>query len=164
MTDQYSHSDGALSANYPAAAAAIESLDCDPTDGSAPDRDELCARLSDRDVDPVVATLLESLAEERDRLAERVDELPAQLDRIHDIATTASGTSETNANALDDLESDHEETRAIARSAVAKAQQADADQQADAESLPEGIDPVVRRSIFRELSGPDRHGDLRRTE
>jgi hypothetical protein len=143
MTDQYPHSDGAQSANRDAAATATTRLDCDPTDGSDPDRDELCARLSDRDVDPVVATLLQSLAEERDRLAERVDELEAQLDRTHDIATTASGNSEANANALDELESDHEETREIARSAVAKAQQleADADQQADAETLPEGIEP-----------------------
>jgi hypothetical protein len=119
------------------------SVDCgtaQPTDDKIA---RLCDTLSDRDVDPVVATLLETLVAERERLQGRVAELEDQLDRTHDIATTASGKSEANESALDDLEDDHEETREIARSAVATAQQveADADQQADAETLPEGVEP-----------------------
>jgi len=143
MTDQYSHSDGAQFDDRDAAVAAALDMDIDTSDGGGIDLDALCARLSDRDVDPVVATLLEALVQERNRLAERVDELEAEVEQTHDIATTASGTAATNETALADLADDHEETREIARSAVAKAQQleADADQQEDAETLPEGVEP-----------------------
>jgi len=143
MTDQNSHTDGDQSANRDAAVAAALDMDIETRDGSGPDCDALLARLSDRDVDPVVATLLESLVQERARLEERVDELEQQVERTHDVATTASGDAAMNDSRLEDLEADHEETREIARSAVAKAQQleADTDQQEDAESLPEGVEP-----------------------
>ena len=106
-----------------------------PTDR---DIDVLLAQLADHDVDPVVATLLETLVAERDRLQERIEQLEAKLERTHDIATTASGHSEANESRLDDLETDHEKTRDIARTAVAKAEQADCEETG---SLPDGIEP-----------------------
>jgi hypothetical protein len=121
-------------------ANSVESRPTQPTDC---DIDALCEQLSDRAVDPVVQELLADLGAACARLQDRVADLEDQLDRTHDIATTASGKSEATDSRLDELEADHEETREIARSAVATAQQfeADADQQADAESLPEGIEP-----------------------
>ncbi|MDS0261899.1 hypothetical protein NDI56_21060 [Haloarcula sp. S1CR25-12] len=143
MTDQHSHSDEAQCDTRDAAVAAALDMDIETDDGTGPELDTLLAQLSDRDVDPVVAALLKSLVQERDRLAERVDELEDNVERTHDIATTASGDAAANESRLDDLDEDHDETREIARSAVAKAQQleADTDQQEDAESLPEGVEP-----------------------
>ncbi|MBX0305668.1 hypothetical protein [Haloarcula salinisoli] len=143
MTDQYSHSDGDQYTNRDAAVAATLDMDIDTGNGSGPNCDTLLGQLNDREVDPVVATLLQALVQEREQLQERVDELEQQVEQTHDIATTASGDAAANESRLDDLEDGHEETREIARSAVAKAQQleADADQQEDAESLPEGVEP-----------------------
>ena len=103
------------------------------------DTDTLLARLADRDVDPILRTLLQELVAERDRLQARVEELEAQLERTHDVATTASAKSEQATSQLDELEAAHDKTREIARTAVATAEQADADQEAD--SLPEGVEP-----------------------
>ncbi|MBX0305701.1 hypothetical protein [Haloarcula salinisoli] len=143
MTDQYSHADDAQFDDRDSAVAAALGMDIETGDGTGPDCEALLARLSDRDVDPVVATLLESLVQEREQLRERVDELENEVERTHDIATTASGKAEANDSRLEELEEEHDETRDIARSAVAKAQQleADADQQEDVESLPEGVEP-----------------------
>ena len=140
MSDQTAP-DGELIDDRDAAVAATLDMAVETGEGSGPDCDALLARLSDRNVDPVVATLLESLVQERARLEERVDELEAKLERTHDIATTASGDAATNESRLAELEEDHEETREIARSAVAKAEQDNADQQEDAETLPEGVEP-----------------------
>ncbi|WP_262181565.1 hypothetical protein [Haloarcula laminariae] len=125
------------------AVASSSAVDCELGTMAEEDIQTLLTALGERDVDPVVHTLLETLVAERDRLAERVDELEAKLERIHDVATTASGKSEATDSRLDDLEDAHDETRDIARSAIGKAQQleADADQQEDAETLPDGVEP-----------------------
>lgn len=70
MTDQQSTSDGDQFDDRDAAVAAALEMDID---GANADLDALLARLSDRNVDPVVATLLETLFHERERLTERVD-------------------------------------------------------------------------------------------
>ena len=138
MSDQHQLSDAAQSDKHVTPAATAS-----PAEGDAmvPALDALSDRLSDRDLDPVVQAMLAELVAERDRLQERVDELEAEIERTHDIATTASGKSEQNDSRLDDLEDDHEKTRDIAKTAVATAEQANADQQADAERLPERVTP-----------------------
>ncbi|WP_058997976.1 hypothetical protein [Haloarcula sp. CBA1127] len=109
------------------------------------DTDELQALVSDLDgdVSPLVSSVLETLVATIDDLHERVTELEANLERTHEVATTAVGDAATNDQRLDDLEAQQETTREVAKSAIAKAQQleADADQQEDAEQLPEGIEP-----------------------
>ncbi len=97
----------------------------------------------DGDVSPLVSSVLETLVATIDDLHERVTELEADLERTHEVATTAVGDAATNDQRLDDLEAQQETTREVAMSAIAKAQQleADADQQEDAEQLPEGIEP-----------------------
>jgi hypothetical protein len=52
---------------------------------AAGDLKALCGRLSGRDIDTVVATLLETL------VSERIDDLESRLDRPPDVATTAKG-------------------------------------------------------------------------
>jgi len=109
------------------------------------DTDELQALISDLDgdVSPLVSSVLETLVATIDDLHERVVELEANLERTHEVATTAVGDAATNDQRLDDLEAKQETTRDVAKSAIAKAQQleADTDQQEDAEQLPEGIEP-----------------------
>ncbi|WP_336358946.1 hypothetical protein [Haloarcula sp. CGMCC 1.6347] len=109
------------------------------------DTDELQTLINDLDgdVSPLVSSVLETLVATIDDLHERVTELEANLERTHEVATTAVGDAATNDQRLDDLEAKQETTRDVAKSAIAKAQQleADTDQQEDAEQLPEGIEP-----------------------
>ncbi|EMA13395.1 hypothetical protein [Haloarcula amylolytica] len=109
------------------------------------DTDELQTLINDLDgdVSPLVSSVLETLVATIDDLHERVTELEADLEQTHEVATTAVGDAATNDQRLDDLEAQQETTRDVAKSAIAKAQQleADADQQEDAEQLPEGIEP-----------------------
>ena len=109
------------------------------------DTDELQALVNDLDgdVSPLVSSVLETLVATIGDLHERVTELEADLEQTHEVATTAVGDAATNDHHLDDLEAQQETTRDVAKSAIAKAQQleADADQQEDAEQLPEGIEP-----------------------
>jgi len=110
-------------------------------DAANRDVDALLAQLGDRDVDPVVATILESLVKENRRLRERVEDLEKDQEANHDVATTAVAKAQTNESRVDDLEEQETQTREIARSAIAKANQVDADQQEDAEDLPHGVEP-----------------------
>ncbi|MBV0926383.1 hypothetical protein KTS45_19430 [Halomicroarcula limicola] len=105
--------------------------------------DDLVAQLADCEINPLVEQLLETLVETVTDLQDTIDDLEADQERTHDIATTASAASEQNATQLDDIEAQQEETHEVAKSAIAKAQQleADADQQEDAEQLPAGIEP-----------------------
>jgi hypothetical protein len=101
------------------------------------------------EVPPSVSSVLEELVGVIDSLQTRVEELETAQDHTHDIATTAVGTAQTNANDLEDLDAEQTKTRDVARSAVAKAEQATTqaetettpDQGEDAETLPEGIEP-----------------------
>lgn len=108
-----------------------------------PEEEDLLSTLADRDTDPVLFTLLQSLLEENARLQARLDELEAQQERTHDVATTASAKAETNAAHVDELEDKHERTHDVAKSAIAKAHQleADTDHQEGAEALPHGVEP-----------------------
>ncbi|RLM88439.1 hypothetical protein [Haloarcula sp. Atlit-7R] len=109
------------------------------------DIDALQSLVSDLgdEVAPLVSSVLETLVKTIGDLHERVVELEADLEQTHEVATTAVGDAATNDQRLDDLETQQETTRDVAKSAIAKAQQleADADQQEDAEQLPEGIEP-----------------------
>ncbi|WP_367175657.1 hypothetical protein [Haloarcula rubripromontorii] len=109
------------------------------------DTDELQALVSELgdEVSPPVSSVLELLVATIDDLQARVDDLEADLEQTHDVATTAVGTAAENESRLDDIETQQETTHDIAKSAIAKAQQleADTDQQEDAEQLPEGIKP-----------------------
>jgi hypothetical protein len=134
-------------------------------DGGIESHEELTAlvgRLTERDVDPLVATLLESLVELTGRLQARIEDLEADQEQTHDIATTAVGKAATNETEISELDDREDKTRDIAKSAIAKTQQleADPDQQEDAERLPEGIEPSsspldffanVRQSTVKEL-------------
>jgi len=90
-----------------------------------------------------VSSVLELLVGTIEDLQERVDHLEDDIERTHDVATTAVGNAATNDQRLDDVEAQQETTHDVAKSAIAKAQQleADADHQEDAEQLPEGIEP-----------------------
>ncbi|MBX0325199.1 hypothetical protein EGH21_19420 [Halomicroarcula sp. F13] len=94
-------------------------------------------------VSPLVSSVLEELVATVDHLQTRVADLEADLDRTHDVATTAVGDAAENTSRLDNVEAQQEQTHEVAKSAIAKAQQldADADHQADAETLPEGVEP-----------------------
>ncbi|MBX0297574.1 hypothetical protein [Haloarcula nitratireducens] len=120
-------------------------LGMDLGDEDAPDTEtlqELVGQLEGKTAPPV-SSVLEGLVATIDSLQDRVDELEAQQEQTHDIATTAVGQSAEAESRLDDVEEQQEETHEIAKSAIAKAQQleADPDQQEDAETLPEGIEP-----------------------
>ncbi|EMA25744.1 hypothetical protein [Haloarcula argentinensis] len=106
------------------------------------DLQSLVSELGD-EVSPPVSSVLELLVATIDDLQARVDDLEADLERTHDVATTAVGTAAENESRLDDVETQQETTHDVAKSAIAKAQQleADTDQQEDAEQLPEGIEP-----------------------
>ncbi|AUG49524.1 hypothetical protein BVU17_18245 (plasmid) [Haloarcula taiwanensis] len=97
----------------------------------------------DEEVPPPVSSVLELLVGTIEGLQERVDDLEDDVERTHDVATTAVGNAATNDQRLDDLETQQEATHDVAKSAIAKAQQleADSDHQEDAEQLPEGIEP-----------------------
>jgi hypothetical protein len=145
-------------------AALAEQLDFDLGDGIET-HEKLAAvvgRLTERDVDPLVATLLESLVEVTGQLHTRIEDLEAKQEQTHDIAKTAVGKAATNETEIEELDDRETKTRDIAKSAIAKAQQleADPDQQEDAERLPEGIEPSsspmdffanVRQSTVKEL-------------
>jgi len=92
---------------------------------------------------PPVSSVLNGLVATIDSLQERIDELEAQQEATHDIATTAVGDTAEAESRVADLVDDHEKTRDIARSAIAKAEQgmADPDRRENAEQLPEGIEP-----------------------
>jgi len=109
------------------------------------DIDALHSLVSDLgdEVAPPVSSVLELLVATIDDLQERVEDLEDNVERTHDVATTAVGSAATNDQRLDDLETQQEATHDVAKSAIAKAQQleADADHQEDAEQLPEGIEP-----------------------
>lgn len=102
-------------------------------------------QLRDREADPLVIELLETLRKENKRLRERVDVLEENQETTHDIATTAVAKAETNKSRVDTLETEEDETREIAKSAVAKASQVEADissdQQEKIEDLPQGVEP-----------------------
>ena len=125
--------------------ALADHLDIDiKQDGT--DTDELQTLINDLngdEVSPPVSSVLELLVATIDDLQARVDDLEADLERTHDVATTAVGTAAENESRLDDVETQQETTHDIAKSAIAKAQrlEADTDQQEDAEQLPEGIEP-----------------------
>ena len=159
------HDDG--TDNHPTAdsdAALAEHLDFD-LDGGIESQEELVAlvgQLTERNVDPLVATLLESLVEMTGRLQARIADLEADQEQTHDIAKTAVGKAATNETDIDELNEREDKTRDIAKSAIAKAQQleADPDQQEDAEHLPAGTEasssPLdffanVRQSTVKEL-------------
>lgn len=131
--------------NDDAAVADALGFDVGAVDPDANDRDlaGLLEQLDDRDVDPIVATLLEELVSENRRLRERLEENDDDLERTHDVATNASAKAHQVESRVDELEDEEEKTRDIARSAVAKAEQVDADpdQQEDAEDLPTGVEP-----------------------
>lgn len=108
---------------------------------------ETCRALVDEltptDLDPQIGAVLESLLSVTDQLQQRVTELEAELTKTHNIATTASGNAAENTATINTLKDDHEKTRDITRTAVAKAQQleVDPDQQEDAERLPADVAP-----------------------
>ncbi|MFU1783188.1 hypothetical protein ACM16X_17610 [Haloarcula japonica] len=106
------------------------------------DLQSLVAQLDD-EVSPPVSSVLELLVGTIDDLRERVEDLEAELEQTHDVATTAVGNAATNEQRVEDLEDQQEATHDVAKSAIAKAQQleADPDHQEDAEGLPEGIEP-----------------------
>ncbi|WP_135304749.1 hypothetical protein [Haloarcula amylovorans] len=108
-----------------------------------PALEDLVTQLADREIDPLVVQLLKTLVDTVADLQDTIDDLKTDQERTHDIATTASATSEQNASQIDDLETQQEQTHEVAKSAIAKAQQleADTDQQEDAEQLPAGIEP-----------------------
>lgn len=94
----------------------------------------------------VLAQLVDDLAEERERRRDLELTVEEQQETIDDqrrtIQDLASRTNEF-ADRVDDVEESEEKTRDIARSAIAKAEQAatDPDQQEDAEQLPQGVEP-----------------------
>jgi len=111
----------------------------------SPDTDDLqslVAQLED-EVSPPVSSVLALLVGTINDLQERVEDLEAELEQTHDVATTAVGNAATNEQRLDEVEDKQETTHDVAKSAIAKAQQleADPDQQEDAEGLPVGIEP-----------------------
>jgi len=97
----------------------------------------------DSEVPPPVSSVLAGLVATIDELQARIDDLEAQQERTHNVATTAVGTAAENEHRLDDVEAQQETTHDVAKSAIAKAQQleADPDHQEDAEQLPEGREP-----------------------
>ncbi|MBX0325113.1 hypothetical protein EGH21_18960 [Halomicroarcula sp. F13] len=97
----------------------IDHADDDPAD--------LLAALDDADVNPLVVQLCETLVGTIEDLQERVEELEAQREKTHEIATSASGQAATNQSRLDDLEEDQEETHEVAKSAIASVAQMDTD-------------------------------------
>jgi hypothetical protein len=107
------------------------------------DIEDLFTTLSERDIDPLLLTLVERLLKENTRLQARLNDLEAKQERTHDVATTASGKTETNATRIDDVETQHERTQDVAKSAIAKAHQleADTDHQKNVEALPQGVEP-----------------------
>ncbi|KAA9396369.1 hypothetical protein Har1130_19000 [Haloarcula sp. CBA1130] len=124
--------------------ALADHLDMDiEQDGT--DTDDLQSLVSELDdeVSPPVSSVLETLVTTIDDLQARVDDLEADLEQTHEVATTAVGDAAENESRLNDVETQQETTHDIAKSAIAKAQQleADTDQQEDAEQLPEGIEP-----------------------
>jgi len=128
-----------------AAVASHTGFDVGAVDPEANHQDlaALVGQLDNRDVDPIVATLLEELVDENRRLREENEErretIEDQKQTIKDLTRMVNGVRDD----VDDLEEEEEETREIARSAIAKAEQADADpdQQEDAEELPTGVEP-----------------------
>ena len=106
------------------------------------DLQSLIAQLED-EVSPPVSSVLARLVGTIDDLQERVENLEADLEQTHDVATTAVGNAATNEQRLDEVEAQQEATHDVAKSAIAKAQQleADPDHQEDAEGLPDGIEP-----------------------
>jgi hypothetical protein len=109
------------------------------------DIDALQSLVSDLgdEVAPPVSSVLELLVGTIEDLQERVDDLEDDVERTHDVATTAVGNAATNDQRLEEVEAQQEATHDVAKSAIAKAQQleADSDHQEDAEQLPEGIEP-----------------------
>jgi len=115
-------------------------MDIPQTDHSTEDLQTLLEQIQDN-IPPLVSSVLQTLIQTIETLQNRIDDLETKLEQTHDIATTASGKAETNASDINDLEADQEKTHDIATSAVAKANQLDSDQQEDAETLPEGVEP-----------------------
>jgi len=122
----------------------------------------LVEQLGSREIDPLVATLLESVIEMNSQLRARIEELEADQKRTREIAKTAVGKAQTNESEMKELDDREAKTRDIAKTAIAKGQQfeADPDQQEDAAALPEGIEPSsspldffanVRQSTVKEL-------------
>jgi len=140
MTPDHSNDDAVDRTTTDVAVAAHLDMDIPQTDHSIDDLQALLDQIQDT-IPPLVSGVLETLLQLIDKLETRVDELETKQKQTHDIATTASGKAETNASDIDNLEADHEKTHDIATSAVAKANQLDSDQQEDAETLPEGVEP-----------------------
>jgi len=142
MTSDHSHDDAVDRTTTDAAVAAHLDMDIPQTDHSTEDLQALLNQIQDT-MSPLVSSVLETLIQTIETLQHRIDDLETRQEQTHDIATTASGKAETNASDINDLEADHEKTHDIATSAVAKANQldADTDQEANAETLPEGVEP-----------------------
>lgn len=90
--------------------------------------------------------VLDKLKEERDRRRDLEDVVQKQQETIEEHQETIQDlTARHNEfqQRVEDVEESEEKTRDIARSAVAKAEQAsaDPDQQEDAEQLPQGVEP-----------------------
>ena len=117
-------------------------MDIGQADTDTDDLQSLVGRLED-EVSPPVSGVLSLLVGAIDDLQERVEDLEAELEQTHDVATTAVGNAASNEQRLEEVEAQQEATHDVAKSAIAKAQQleADPDQQEDAEGLPEGIEP-----------------------
>ncbi|EMA12509.1 hypothetical protein [Haloarcula marismortui] len=140
MTPDHSNDDTIDRTTTDAAVAAHLDMDIPQTNHSTEDLQTLLEQIQDN-IPPLVSSVLQTLIQTIETLQNRIDDLETKLEQTHDIATTASGKAETNASDIDDLEADHEKTHEIATSAVAKVNQLDADQQEDAETLPDGVEP-----------------------
>jgi len=114
-------------------------------DDEQPDIDTLRSVVADLDDSgsPLIAAVFDTLLDTIGGLQDRVDELEAQQESTHDIATTAVGNAATNETQLDELDRRAKKNRQIARTAVGKAEQAaaDPDQQEDPERLPGDVEP-----------------------
>jgi archaellum component FlaC len=147
MTPDHSNYDAVDRTTTDAAVAAHLDMDIPQTDHSIEDLQALLDQIQD-DIPPLVSSVLETLIQTIETLQNRIDDLETKQEQTHDIATTASGKAETNASDIDDLEADQEKTHDIATSAVAKANQLEGDQQEDAETLPDGVEPSSSQLDF----------------
>ncbi|MFD1588525.1 hypothetical protein ACFR9U_16220 [Halorientalis brevis] len=120
-------------------------------DGAREDQDidemrELVDDIADPATRELLDLVLDDLADERKRRRDLEDVVQDQQETIEEQQETIQDlTARHNEfqQRVDDVEESEEKTRDIARSAVAKAEQAaaDPDQQEDAEQLPQGVEP-----------------------
>jgi hypothetical protein len=115
-----------------------------PSQNDQPDRDTLDGTKPTGD-QPTVQAVLNECQHLRETVTQQQDIIDAQQDRIEDQQQTIKDQVARITdleNRVAELEADSEKTRDIARSAIAKAEQAttDTDQENDTDTLPEGID------------------------